>query len=265
MSSNSAASPEAGYLNPGMSYTTTETSRYSGGAEPGIPSLSGRLFGIALLGLACLTILMAWPRLQASVHFLPVDTALGLYFDRKEIPSAQLLPLANRARETLDLHPHYRYWQGLGLLHYLRALDPATPSWERESSLRRSLTAVTQAVSRSPVSPYSWLQLAQVRHALGFPPGEVIGVLEMSWLTGRVEPLLLLPRVELGFRYVAQMNAGQKAQLGDQAALAWRIQRHQFRLSLESGQLDWPTVKDLMAGEQAAVLEDMEAELDPPA
>lgn len=221
--------------------------------------------GAALLFLAALTLWLSWPRLQASLHYLPVDTALGRYFETRELPGAQLQHLRARAREAIALHDHYRYWHGLSLLHYLQALDPATPAWERAPELRRALSAGLQAVRRAPVSPYGWLQVAQARSALRDPAGAVIEALEMSLLTGRVEPVLLLPRVELGFLYLPEMNDAQRAQLSDQTALAWRANPGQFLRSVREGRLDLAMVRELLATGHADMLEALEKRLDPSA
>ena len=49
---------------------------------------------IALLAIALL--MLSWPRLQARVHYLPVDTAISKYFDSRVIPTGQLEGLADR-------------------------------------------------------------------------------------------------------------------------------------------------------------------------
>jgi hypothetical protein len=151
----------------------------------------------------------------------------------------------------------------LSLLRYLQALEPATPRWERDPSLRRSLGAGTEALAWSPVNPYAWYQVAQVRSALEQPASEVVSALEMSMLTGRVEPNLLLPRIELGATYLSSLDDGQRAQVSDQVGLAMQLKRSQILRSVRDGRLDFEALRQLAPPGLEAELDTMEKRLGP--
>jgi len=252
---------DTGKMNPAMNNEASRTGLQADRRMPVEGRFAGRIAGLVLLLLALFTAALSWPRLQASLLFLPVDTAIGRYFETREIPSTQLPYLVARADAALGRHEHYRYWQGLGLLHYLQAQDEQTASWERQPALRRSLAAGLKVVSRAPVNPYGWLQVAQAQSALGQSSETVIQALEMSLLTGRVEPQLMLPRIELGMRHVDAMTEAQAAQLGDQTALAWRLDAGRFLLALRERRLDLEVVRRVLSRGHGDVLEALEARL----
>ena len=248
-------------MNLAMNSEATRTGLHPDRRTPVEGRFTGRIAGLVLLLVASVTCALSWPRLQASLRYLPVDAAIGRYFETREIPSTQLPHLLARAETSLALHEHYRYWQGLGLLHYLQALDEQTAAWERQPALRRSLAAGLKMVSRAPVNPYGWLQVAQARSALGESSETVIQALEMSLLTGRVEPHLMLPRIELGMRHVDAMSEAQAAQLGDQTALAWRLDPGRFLRALREQRLELDLVRRVLSKGHGDVLEALEARL----
>ena len=84
-----------------------------------------------MLALATCLLLLCWPRLRASFGYLPVDTSIALNWSGAVIPDLQRRALIARAEESLLQHGHYRYYDGLGTLHYLRGLDSALPAAER--------------------------------------------------------------------------------------------------------------------------------------
>jgi hypothetical protein len=232
-------------------------------ARPRAKSLMGRDARRRLLALTALLAgawlaAQAWPRLQASVLFLPVDTAIGRYFDSREIPSAQLEALIAQTKRAIERRPHYRYYNGLSFLHYLRALDPTVSSSERRLALQASIAAAEQALARAPAKPATWLRVAQARAALGEGEAAVLPPLEMSILTGRVEPSLLLPRLELGLRYLPRLDAESNALLRDQLLLTWRVNDSGVLQALREGRLKLDQVRAVLGPAHADVWEEME-------
>lgn len=218
------------------------------------------------LALACLVLsgilfFAAWPRLQASLAYLPVDTALGRYFETRVIPGAQLDGLAGRAEAAIARHDHHRYWDGLSQLLYLKGLERDTPVWLREPALYQSLEAALTAVRRAPAQPSVWLRIALLRAALGQPADAVVPPLKMSMLTGRVEPTLLLPRLELAYRFLPWLDAEARDLLRDQTRLAWRISEPLLRDSLASGRLSRDQLADWLNGADPGLWSEMEASL----
>ncbi|HET6592891.1 MAG TPA: hypothetical protein VFG48_08245, partial [Xanthomonadales bacterium] len=59
--------------------------------------------------LAAGTLALSWPRLQASLRFLPVDIAIERYYQDRQIPSHRMLTLIGFAEEALARNDHYRY------------------------------------------------------------------------------------------------------------------------------------------------------------
>jgi len=95
-------------------------------------SLTLRYTLIMIVGLASVTLLsLSWPRLQASLHYLPVDTAISKYWESREANTHQLDALIERTRECIALHDHYRYWDGLSELQTLSGHELARPYWQR--------------------------------------------------------------------------------------------------------------------------------------
>jgi hypothetical protein len=201
---------------------------------------------------------LAAPRLQATLAYLPVDTALTRYFREGQIPSAQLTPLRARAETAIAHHPHYRYYDGLSQLNYLQALDAAGKPWLQRPALIRSLDAGLEAVARAPAKPRTWLRVARTRAALGETPSSVVDALSLSILTGRVEPTLLLPRLELGLIYAGALDEESRALLSDQALLAWRTQERAFRRALDEGRLDLSRLESVLGSRSETIVDALE-------
>ena len=220
-------------------------------ARPLFLAMLATAAGLALLSLAA-------PRLQAALAYLPVDTALNRYVREGEIPSAQLVALRARARAAISHHAHYRYFDGLSQLNYLQALDAAGKPWLQRPALHRSLDAALEAVARAPARPRTWLRIARARAALGEAPGAVVDALTLSILTGRVEPTLLLPRLELGLLYADALDEESRALLSDQALLAWRTQERAFRRALDEGRLDLSRLESVLGNRSGTIVRALE-------
>jgi hypothetical protein len=217
-------------------------------------------YTLALLtgAVACLVLALAWPRLQASVRFLPVDTALAKYRESRTIDSAQLDALAERAERAIAAHDHYRYYEGLSELRLLAGNDMQRPYWQRRGQLEQSLSAAEEVVGRAPARPRAWLRIGRIRAALGQPPETVVAAWKLSVLTGRVEPRLMPVRLELGFRYLGALDGEARALLRDQLVLGWSIQQRQVLALIEEGTLAPAAVRELLSGTHPAILAGME-------
>ena len=230
-------------------------------ASPASPRIARRALALTALLASGLLVWMALPRLQASVQYLPVDTAISRYRASGEVPFSQLPALQARAVAAAARYPHYRYFDGLSFLLYLQALDTDAPRAERLEALRASLAAANQAVLRAPAKPATWLRIARIRSALGQGDDAVVPPLKMSILTGRVEPTLLLPRLELGLRYLRALDAESVALLRDQAVLTWRVEPRRFSQALKLQRLDLEQVKSLLGSANAGLIAELEATL----
>jgi len=226
-------------------------------------SLKQRLFQFTLLtiiGIAgVILLLLSWPRLQASIDFLPVDTGLSGYWESGEIKAVELDALIERARHSVKLYDHYRYWEGLSELLILSAQDASRPYWQRRQILEQSVTAAIAALRRAPARPRTWLRIARARALLGEPAVQVIPAWKMSILTGRVEPTLMLPRLELGFRYYNALADEDIALLRDQTILTWAVQRAGVLKRLQSGSLDLNLMRKVLSAQNPDIIAEMEA------
>jgi hypothetical protein len=226
-----------------------------GKAMPERPAQLSRYALALLTGMAaCLLLALAWPRLQASVRYLPVDTALSAYRAGSDIDPAQLDPLAERAEAAIAAHGHHRYFDGLSELKLLAGGDMRRPYWQRRQRLEESLAAAGGAVHRAPARPRTWLRIARLRAALGYPADQVIEPWTMSVLTGRVEPTLMLTRLQLGFRYFGALGGEATGLLRDQLLLAWSVAPREVRSALEDGALDSGLVRQLLGDGDPGIL-----------
>ncbi|HLO76449.1 MAG TPA: hypothetical protein VK196_08335 [Magnetospirillum sp.] len=95
--------------------------------------------------------------------------------------------------------------------------------------------AVDEAqLSRSPMHPGAWFALAQRRFAEGDAPSSR-AALRLSFLSGAVEPALMIPRLRLAFVLMPGMSADDKAILERQVRLTYILQpTRAVRLAAES-------------------------------
>jgi hypothetical protein len=83
----------------------------------------------------------------------------------------------------------------------------------------------------------------------------------MSIYTGRVEPVLLLSRLKLGFGLLAALDDEGKDLLRDQTLLAWQMQRPGLLRSLKRGDLNLLRIRSLLQQSHPDVIADLENEL----
>lgn len=217
---------------------------------------------ILIIGVTASVLLtLSWPRLQASISYLPVDTAISKYRETQEISTEQIDSLIERAKESIAMHDHYRYWEGLSELQILSGRDMNKPLLKRRLALEHSILAAVEVVRRAPVSPRTWLRIARVRAFLAYPEEQVIPAFKMSIFTGRVEPTLMLARLELGFSYFPALDKEAIFLLRDQAVLTWAIHRVQVLQRLEKGSLDFSLMRELLSGVNDDIIAEMEAHL----
>jgi hypothetical protein len=218
---------------------------------------------ILTIGVGALVLLsLAWPRLRASFSYLPVDTAISNYWKDRTMDQQQLTGLIARARESNGLHDHYRYWEGLSELQMLSAQDPEKSFWQRRQALEQTILAAEEVVSRAPAKPRTWLRIARVKAYLQYPDEQVTVALKMSILTGRVEPTLMITRLELGLNYLARLDTEAVLLIRDQVVLTWSLHRNLMLSQMKSGALDFKLIHDLLSGYNDSFLAELGAGLD---
>lgn len=222
---------------------------------------SRRLAALVVLGVGLMVLAMAWPRLQASVHYLPVDSAIKRYYSSGEIPSVQLPALIERTEQSILRYRHYRYLDGLSFLLYLQAADTSNPRDLRWSALKASLQAAEAAVQKAPAKPATWLRIARVRSILGQGDQSVVPPLKMSILSGRVEPRLLMPRIELGLGYLQALDEESLSLLRDQLLLVWQVSPRSLVNALKQERIALEQVEWLLGARGAGMLTELKSRL----
>jgi hypothetical protein len=211
--------------------------------------------------LAGLVLFLSWSRLQASLNYLPVQSAIELYWINGEVPEAQLVSLQNRTLQSINLHPHQRYWEGLSLLHYLQAIQPDNSLSARREAYENTVSAATASLAMAPVQPQLWLRKAHALNWLSFTPAATIQAFKMSIYTGRVEPMLLIPRLVLGYTRVNAMDEEGRSLLRDQTLLAWRLRQRDVLRAIRQESLSFPQISILLSPSHTDVLAEMEEAL----
>ena len=186
--------------------------------------IGSRLAILLLVALVSIIVIsLAWPRVLASVRYLPVDRALSRYYADNDIPTDRLLVLIGFAGEAIGMHDHYRYRDGLSQLHYLRGLDVNTPALERRGAYREAESEAMESLRTAPAQSSLWLRLALVRWVLHDEPETIVEPWKMSVFTGRSHSSLFAHRVEIGMAHLEYLDQEGRAMLRDQLRLAWKI------------------------------------------
>jgi hypothetical protein len=230
-------------------------------AEPIFGNTRQTTFLILVAALAMGLLVMSWPRLMAALHYLPVDRAIQRYYVAGEAPTESLEALEQTARESISLHSHQRYWDGLGLLYYLQGSDSSRPLYQQRESFELSVQATGQSLQLAPVQPRAWLRRAHAQGWLSFRDTGISEAFKMSVYTGRVEPALLIWRLQLGYSRLGQLDQEARGLLRDQTLLAWQLRQKELSVAMKNGVLDFRRVSSLLVGTDTGILQEMEAAL----
>ena len=96
---------------------------------------------------------------------------------------------------------------------------------------------------------------------LAYSEEQITAALKMSILTGRVEPTLMLARLELGLRYLPGLDEEAILLLRDQVVLTWELHQRQMLQGIESGSLDFDLLRVVLSGRNQDIISAMEAHL----
>jgi hypothetical protein len=215
-----------------------------------------------VVALAVAVLLLSLPRLQASYRYLPVDIAIQRYFETRELASDRLPVLMGFAEQALEHQDHYRYHDGLSLLHLLRALDINTLALERRGEYLAASNEAMASLQRAPAQPAVWFRLANIRWILHEEPETIIAAWKMSIFTGRTDSTLFSPRVELGLAHRDNMDEEGIAMLRDQLLLTWRLQPGGLIRILSVRDPGLSATRRLIANTDPVALQEMEAWLE---
>jgi hypothetical protein len=228
--------------------------------SPGVGSRLAMLLLTALVSV--LLVSLAWPRLMASIRFLPVDRALDTYYSDNEIPTDRLLVLTGFATEAINIHDHYRFRDGLSQLHYLRGMDIHTPAMERRDAYRTSESEAMESLRQAPAQSALWLRLATIRWVLRDEPETIVEPWKMSIFTGRSHSSLYAYRVELGLAFLGYLDQEGRAMLRDQLRLAWKIRPGTLVQVLARRDPQLLLTRDLVGNGDPGLVTEMEAWLE---
>jgi hypothetical protein len=221
---------------------------------------------LLMIGLAALLAIslaaLSWPRMKASYRFLPVDIAIGRYYQQREIPSHRMQTLIGFARQAIEFHDHYRYHEALSLLHFLRGVDIRTPALERRPAYREAETAALVALQRAPARPETWMRVATVRSILRDEPEDIIQAWKMSVFTGRTHSTLLVPRVAVGVPFAGFMDAESRSMLRDQLLLAWELKPADLLRTLKQRDPRLEITRSLVQPANPTAFTEMEARIE---
>jgi len=222
-----------------------------------------RYFVSGLVGLLTIgVILLAFPRLQASFRFLPVEIAIKRYYTTGEIASDRLPVLIGFSEQAISYHDHYRFHDGLSLLQILRARDFNTPALERREAYLTAAAEAARSLQGAPAQPATWLRLASLRAILHEEPEAIIAAWKMSVFTGRTVVQLFAQRIDLGLYYFRRLDDEAVPMLRDQLLLAWRISPGTLVRVLHTRDRGLDVTRGLIESSDPAALEEMEAWLE---
>ena len=213
--------------------------------------------------LAGLLLAVALPRLQAAWHFLPVEAAIERYWITGDLPAERLGELQRRSRESVAIHPHPRYWEGLSLLYYLEALQPDQRLHHQRGAFENAIQAADASLRLAPVQPRLWMRRADALDWLAYLAEPALQALKMSVYTGRVEPMLALSRLRLGYARLGALDEEGRDLLRDQTLVAWHLRQGDVLRALRSGQLPISRLRYLLADTHPDLLAEIEQGLGP--
>jgi hypothetical protein len=162
-------------------------------------------------------IVLAAPRFVAGALTAPFDETVRALGGGDAVPDQALqLALGSRQRAT-SLTSDGRFFAEAAALRF--AAYQRDPVAER---LDLAIDAHRAAVERAPSQPFVWTRLATaVLSRDGYVP-EVGAALRMSLLTGRFEPRLVLPRLELALPLWKRLPQDVRDGLAGQIVLAMK-------------------------------------------
>ncbi len=232
-------------------------------AEPIFLSARQPILFVLMAVLSAGLMLMSWPRSKAALNYLPVQSTLERYYLTGELPSDPLDQLQQRTRQSIAIHNHQRYWNGLGLLYYLQGLDGSMPLYQQREGFEQVINAAEQSLRLAPVQPRAWLRRGHAQSWLSFRDNGISEAFKMSIYTGRVEPALLISRLQLGYSRLGQLDEEARGLLRNQTLLAWQLRQKDVSLAMKRGELDFRRVSSLLISTDSSVLQEMEQAIAP--
>lgn len=183
---------------------------------------SQRIIGSIGLLICCGLLILATPRLMASLYALYPQTVL------QETNKSFTTEISEKC--ISDLNKSLAWQNNATSLTMLSSfyvkIHNATPAIKfdlREQLLLKARTALTQSLAINPIAPYEWLQLAELDNQLFNPKQVIINSIRMSFYTGRVEPELTITRLKFSYLYFNDFDDEMKNLFQRQIVIAWNL------------------------------------------
>lgn len=176
---------------------------------------------IALMGVViCIVMLFsAIPRTLSAFYMLYPSSISGQFKSNADLVSReQLIKAEKYTSKAISWFETGPIWQELALTK-IRQLSFFSPK-EQSALLFSVKQANAYSLSLSPVDPFAWYRQAIIEQSLGATPEKIINNIKLSCYAGRVEPDLLLKRVNLLYVYQAVLNDETRDVFYDQLRLA---------------------------------------------
>lgn len=218
---------------------------------------------LSIAALCGLLIALSWPRLKSAWSYLPVEAAIRDFWNESTLESDRLTEMQQRAGPVVSENPNPRYWEGLSLLHYLEGAQPGMTLFDQRKALESSVQAAEASLMLAPVQPRLWMRMADAMDWLSFRPEPALDALKMSVFTGRVEPMLQLSRLRLGYSRVQGLDEEGLDLLRDQTLLAWKMRQSEVVKAIRQGDLQLLRIRFVLSTTHPDVLAEIEDSLAP--
>ena len=167
-------------------------------------------------------LVLAVPRFVASLYVLYPDAVLN---EVQQLAPAEIYEKSIAdINQALQWYPNPDYWKKLGFF-YLKLFDtqPVDAEAQKISLLKQAQKDINKGLSLSPVDPQAWLKLAQIGALLYAPKQQIINDLRLSLYAGRVEPELVMTRLDFSYDFYNDFSKDMQNQWQKQLLLAWRF------------------------------------------
>jgi hypothetical protein len=229
-----------------------------------ISILSRQLVSYLVLAiLVSVVFAMAWPRLLASLQFLPVQSAQSRLYLASAATDEPIDALISRSEQAVSFHDAYPYHSSLSFLYFLKGLNADSTLFSRREAMGKTLEESKLALAGAPLQPDLWLRMAQVGVQTFMPASEVTTYFQMAIWSGRVEPTHFISRLQIGFSLQSQLDEAGLNLLRDQVLLAWNMRQPEFKAAIKMNRLNYKRIHHLMASTHPDVVREMEADLGP--
>jgi len=177
----------------------------------------------ASVGLAfCGSLLvLSVPRLVGSLYALYPETLLKQHsrinddFYRKAISELDV---------ALSWHNTAHYWQHKALCYLALYHSPSATVEEKTEALTQAQLAIEHGLALSPIDPFSWFKLSEVRDLAGSANEPIQSAYQLSLYAGRVEPEILISRLNFGLAHLNGFDYATNELWLKQIPIAYQLQ-----------------------------------------